>query len=413
MLIQNIGKLVLVETEHDCKPFRRGKEMEDYSILENAWLRIEGDRIVDFGVGTVNLENEIEVYDAKGGVVLPSWCDSHTHLVFAAPREAEFVDKILGKTYAEIAAKGGGILNSARKLNEMSEEELYELSKSRLKKVIGWGTGAIEIKSGYGLNKESELKMLRVIKRLKQLNWIPIKSTFLGAHALPLEYKNNKEGYLDYVLEEILPAVVDEGLADYIDVFCEDGFFDREDTKRIIEAGNKYGLKAKIHANQLNRSGGVQVGVENGALSVDHLETMGDEEIEILKQGNTFPVALPGAAFFLRMSYPPVRRMIEENLPVVVASDYNPGSCPCGNMNTILKLSCIQMKMTPREAICAMTINGAAAMELSDNYGSIKKGKVANLTILKNVPSIEYVPYSFGEELIQSIFISGKEWNVE
>lgn len=413
MLIINIAFLVQIEDEINAqKGFRSGKEMQALPIIEHAWIRIEGERIAAYGGMDIcpAPQHEEEVVDVSGRAVLPAWCDSHTHLVFAAPRESEFVDKIQGKTYAEIAAKGGGILNSARRLAEMLEDELFELALVRLKKAIQQGTGAIEIKSGYGLSLESELKMLRVIKRLKEENLIPIKATFLGAHALPENYKDNKTGYLDLVIDEILPEVVKQGLADYIDVFCETGFFDRADTVRIIEAGNKYGLKAKIHANQLNRSGGVQVGVELGALSVDHLETMGQEEIDCLRSGHTFPVLLPGAAFFLRMSYPPVRDLIAADLPVVLASDFNPGSAPSYNMNTILSLACIQMKMTPEEAITAQTINGAAAMELNNELGSIAKGKLANLILTKPIPSLAYLPYSFGESQVDKVLVKGKWW---
>lgn len=413
MLIKNIAFLVQVEDEINAqKGFRSGKEMQALPIIEHAWIRIEGERIAAYG----EMKNcpipspQEEVVDASGRAVLPAWCDSHTHLVFAAPRESEFVAKIQGKTYAEIAANGGGILNSARKLAEMPEDELFELALVRLKKAIQQGTGAIEIKSGYGLSMESELKMLRVIKRLKEENLIPIKATFLGAHALPENYKGNKAGYLDLVINDILPEVVKQGLADYIDVFCETGFFGSVDTARIINAGNHYGLKAKIHANQLNRSRGVQVGVALGALSVDHLETMGQEEIDCLKSGHTFPVLLPGAAFFLRMSYPPARDLIAANLPVVLASDFNPGSAPSYNMNTILSLACIQLKMTPEEAITAQTINGAAAMELNRELGSLAKGKLANLILTKAVPSLAYLPYSFGESQVDSVLIKGKWW---
>lgn len=413
MLIKNIAFLVQIEDEINKKNgFRSGTAMHEMPILENAWLRTDGALIADYGgMATCpeSLEGE-EVMDATGRAVLPAWCDSHTHLVFAAPRASEFVDKILGKSYAEIAAKGGGILNSARKLGEMSEDELFEKALLRLKKAISQGTGAIEIKSGYGLSLASEIKMLRVIRRLKNERLIPVKATFLGAHALPEDYKNNKSGYLDLVLNEMLPQIVEEGLADYIDVFCEDGFFDVQDTERIIAAGNKYGLKAKIHANQLNRSGGVQVGVKMGALSVDHLESSGAEEIECLKGSSTFPVLLPGPAFFLSMSYPPARAMIQADLPVVLASDFNPGSSPNYNMNLILSLACIQMKMTPEEAITAQTINGAAAMELSDRVGSIAQGKLANLIVTQPITSLAYLPYYFGESQIDKMIINGKWW---
>lgn len=409
MIIKNIGFLVQTDDAVNRNGMRRGREMGDLPVLQNAWLRTNGKRVEGYGtMSAYDQKDGEEVIDANGGAVLPAWCDSHTHLVFAASRESEFVDKIQGKTYAEIAAKGGGILNSAARLARMSEDALFDISLKRLKKAVSLGTGAIEIKSGYGLSLEGELKMLRVIKRLKQEDIIPIKATYLGAHAIPEAYKGRKEDYLKLVLEEILPEVAAHQLADYIDVFCEEGFFDRKDTEQVIRAGAGYGLKAKIHANQLNRSGGVQTGVALGALSVDHLETMGREEIDCLKDSNTLPVLLPGAAFFLRMGYPPARDLVNAGLPVVVASDYNPGSAPNYNMNLILSLSCIQMKMTPQEAISAQTINGAAAMELSDQVGSIAAGKLANLIITSPIPSLEFIPYSFGENLISRVIINGK-----
>lgn len=410
MLIKNIGFLAQIDDAVNQSGSRSGTEMEQMPVLENAWLTIENGLIADYGTMDTCTETYAgAMIDAQGGAVLPTWCDSHTHLVFAAPREGEFVDKILGKSYADIAAKGGGILNSAEKMALIDEDELFEISLVKLKKLIALGTGAIEIKSGYGLTMEAELKMLRVIRRLKNLDLIPVKATFLGAHALPAAYKNNKAGYIDLVIHEILPKVVEADLADYIDVFCEDGFFDRKDTERIIQAGAAYGLKAKIHANQLNLSGGVQVGVANGALSVDHLETMGAEEIKALQRGQTIPTLLPGAAFFLRMQYPPARDLINAGLPVTVASDYNPGSCPSGNMNLMLSLACIQMRMTPNEAITAQTINGAAAMELSATHGSITKGKVGSVIITKPVSSLAYLPYSYGENWIAQVIIAGKE----
>lgn len=410
MLIKNIGFLVLAEEKNRALPQRKGRQMQDIPVIENAWVEIDGDRIKAFGSMDEAPADTAEVIDAAGGAVLPAWCDSHTHLVFATTREEEFVAKIQGKTYAEIAAGGGGILNSAAKLGAMSEDELFERALLRLKKAVSLGTGAIEIKSGYGLTLDAELKMLRVIRRLKGMNIIPIKATFLGAHALPREYEGNKEGYMDYVIETMLPRVAEEGLADYVDIFCEKGFFDERDTERIILAGQQYGMKAKIHANQLHRSGGVQTGVRLGALSVDHLETMAEEEIDCLKGGNTIPVLLPGAAFFLRMSYPPARDLILADLPVTVASDFNPGSAPNYNMNLIFSLSCVQMKMTPEEAIAAMTINGAAAMELDEEVGSIVPGKLANLIITQPVKSLAYLPYSFGEHWIARVIISGKNW---
>lgn len=410
MLITNIRFLVLAEEKAQALPIRRGAQMQDIPVLNNAWLYIQDQYIHSFGTGEppAHLMQQGEIIDARGGAVLPAWCDAHTHMVFAATREDEFVLKIKGKTYAEIAAAGGGILNSAAKLAATPEDVLYEQALARLHKAIRLGTGAIEIKSGYGLSLDAELKMLRVIRRLKEANIIPIKATFLGAHAVPKEFQGNKDGYMDYVVEEMLPRVAEEGLADYVDIFCEHGFFDEADTERLIRAGSQYGLKAKIHANQLNRSGGVQAGVRCGALSVDHLETIGAEEIECLKQGNTIPVLLPGAAFFLRMSYPPARDLINANLPVTVASDFNPGSSPIYNMNLILSLACVQMKMTPEEAISAQTINGAAAIELSDRVGSISPQKLANVIITKPIQSLAYLPYSMGENWIERVVISGK-----
>jgi imidazolonepropionase len=346
--------------------------------------------------------------DAGGALVMPCWCDSHTHLVFAGTREQEFVDKLKGLSYAEIAAKGGGILNSARLLNQTSEDDLYRMAWNRLLECMRLGTGAIEIKSGYGLSLEGELKMLRVIRRLRENAPIPVRATFLGAHALPHEYKDNREGYLDLLLEHILPKVASEGLADYIDVFCEQGFFSREETERICRAGSHLGLQPKIHANQLHRSGGVEAGVAVGALSVDHLETIGDDEITCLKGSGTIATLLPGAAFFLRMAYPPARAMLEAGLPLALASDYNPGSCPSGNMNLIVSLACIQMKLLPEEAINAATLNGAYAMGLGSEVGSITEGKRANLIFMRPVPSLAYLPYAFGSPAIDRVMLKGE-----
>jgi imidazolonepropionase len=346
--------------------------------------------------------------DATGQFVLPAWCDSHTHLVFAGSRETEFVDKIKGISYEEIARKGGGILNSAQRLNETSEDELYESALLRLKEMRAMGTGALEIKSGYGLSVAGELKMLRVIKRLKKTQNIPIKATFLGAHAIPKEYKKNREGYLQLIEDEMLPRIAAEELADYIDVFCEKGFFDTTETKRILEAGKRYGLRPKVHANQLKNSGGVQVGIACGAISVDHLESIGDEEIEALASSKTIATLLPSAAFFLRLPYPPARKLIESNAAIALATDYNPGSSPSGNMPLLVAMACIQMKLTPEEAINAATINGAFAMEVANEVGSITIGKKANLIFTKPIPSLAYLPYSFGENLIDNIMINGK-----
>jgi imidazolonepropionase len=345
--------------------------------------------------------------DAYGKIILPAWCDSHTHLVFAGSREGEFVDKINGLSYAEIAAKGGGILNSAKKLKETSEEDLFQQSYKRLKEVIRLGTGAIEIKSGYGLSLNEELKMLRVIKRLKETACIPVKATFLGAHSIPTAYKDNKEGYIQLIINEMLPVIGKEKLADFIDVFCETGFFTPEETLRICAAGKAYGLKPKIHANQLNISGGVQAGVQAGAISVDHLESMDEDAMETLANSDTIGTLLPTAAFFLRMAYQPARALLSKGCAIALASDYNPGSSPSGNMNFVVALSCIQMRMLPEEAINAATINGAYAMELQDEVGSITRGKRANLIITRPVPSIHYLPYSFGHNLIENVMING------
>lgn len=407
ILIENIKQLL--QTEEGPERISRiyGKDMASLPAIDNAWLLIEDGVIHSFG--WMNNRPEAigadEVIDAGGRLVLPSWCDSHTHLVFAAARDQEFVDRIKGLSYEDIAKRGGGILNSAKKLNETEEEFLFEQSLERLHEVIAMGTGAIEIKSGYGLCLEGELKMLRVIRRLKEQSPIPIKASFLAAHAFPPEYKENHEGYIRSIIDDMLPKVAGEGLADYMDAFCEQGFFSVEETARLLEAGLKYGLKPKIHANQLHRSGGVQVGVKYNAISVDHLESMGEEEIEALKGSNTIPTLLPGAAFFLRMHYQPARLLIDAGLPVALASDYNPGSCPSGNMNFLLSLACTQLRMTPEEAINAQTLNGAAAMELEHEMGTIAVGKKAKLIITKPVPSVAYLPYSFGENWIERVIV--------
>lgn len=391
------------------KPLR-GTQLGDMPLEEDAWLLIKNDRIQDYGKMSsppAGMPEPDEVIDAAGRFVLPAWCDSHTHLVFAASREAEFVDKLKGLSYADIAAKGGGILNSARRLQQTTEDELFELASQRLQELMQLGTGAIEIKSGYGLSLEAELKMLRVIRRIKEKAPIPVKATFLGAHAYPENYRDNHEGYIRLLLDEMLPAVAAEGLADYIDVFCEKGFFSYEDTLRICEAGAKHGLKAKIHANQLHLSGGVQAGVKTGAVSVDHLETMDDETIGLLASSDTIGTLLPTAAFFLRMAYQPARQLIDAGCAVALASDFNPGSSPSGNMNFVVALSCIQMKMLPAEAINAATINGAFAMESQTEVGSLTPGKKANLIITQPMPSLEYFPYAFGTNLVEKVMLSG------
>jgi imidazolonepropionase len=386
-----------------------GAEMSQLPSLEQAWVLVEDGRIHSFGIMDALPEMQADqAMDLSGRLVLPAWCDSHTHLVFAAPREQEFVDRIKGLSYAEIAARGGGILNSAKKLAETPEADLYEQSMERLQQVMAQGTGAIEIKSGYGLNTEAELKMLRVIRRLKETAPIPIKASFLAAHAYPPPYREDHEGYLKLIIEEMLPRVAGEGLADYMDVFCEDGFFSREETARLLEAGWKYGLKPKIHANQLGYSGGVQTGVEHQAVSVDHLEHVGDAEIAALQGSETIPTLLPGAAFFLAMQYQPARRLIDAGLPVCLATDYNPGSCPSGNIPLLLTIACTQLKMTPEEAINAVTINGAAAMELEDEMGSIAPGKRANLIITRPMNSAACIPYDFGNNPVESMLLNGE-----
>jgi imidazolonepropionase len=407
ILITNIKSLVGVEAENSSIQRVLGKNMNSLPSLDNAWLLIEDGRIAKYGsIDTFEGVGQTDkCIDAKGGLLMPSWVDSHTHLVFAATREQEFVDRINGLTYEEISKRGGGILNSAKKMQDIDESELFDVSLQRLEDAINLGTGAIEIKSGYGLSPAAELKMLRIIKRLKELNKIPVRASFLAAHTYPLEYRENHQGYIDLIINHMLPQVAAEGLADYIDVFCEQGFFSVEETSRILEAGDKYGLKPKIHANQLYKSGGVQVGVRHNAISVDHLESMGEEEIEVLRNSNTIPTLLPGAAFFLAMHYQPARMLIDANLPVAIASDYNPGTCPCLNMNTILSISCTQLKITPNEAITAQTINGAAALELQHELGTIKVGKKANLIMTQPVPSIDYLPYALGSNWIKQIFI--------
>ncbi|HRO41450.1 MAG TPA: imidazolonepropionase [Flavipsychrobacter sp.] len=408
LLITNIGQLCGVEKEGQLKPNFKGPEMAQLNCIEKAWLYIEDDKIHSFGrMSDMDFFPAENVYNADGRTVLPAWVDSHTHLVFAASRENEFVDRIKGLSYEEIAQRGGGILNSARRLNDMSEEELYDVSLQKLHQVIAQGTGAIEIKSGYGLSLYSELKMLRVIRRLKENNPIPIKASFLAAHAYPPEYQQDHEGYLKLIIQEMLPQVADEGLADYMDVFCEKGFFNIEETERLLEAGWKYGLKPKIHANQLHHSGGVQVGIKHKAVSVDHLECVGDAEIAALQNSNTIPTLLPAAAFFLGIQYQPARQLIDAGLPVCLATDYNPGSCPSGNVPLLLTIACTQLKMTPEEAINAVTINGAAALEMSDQLGSIAVGKKANLIVTKPIPSYAYIPYDFGNNPVERMVVNG------
>jgi imidazolonepropionase len=407
MLIKNINILGQVLQEGENVHMRKGKGMMNFPCIKNAFLITESGKFADYGEMQNCPENyQGEVLDASGRIVLPAFVDSHTHIVFAKTREEEFTDKIRGLSYEEIARKGGGILNSAKKLRETSEDELYALAEKRLRLMIKMGTGAVEIKSGYGLSPEDELKMLRVIRRLKDNFDIVIKATFLGAHAFPREY--SREEYMDLLLNVMIPQVAEEKLADYCDVFCDKGFFSYEETDLILEKAAKYGLKAKIHANELDYSGGIQAGVKHNAVSVDHLECTGDEEIEVLLNSNTVPTLLPGTAFFIRIPYPPARKMIDAGLGVAVASDFNPGSCPSGNMFFAVSLSCIQMRMMPEEALNAATINAAFAMELQDTHGVIAKGRDANFFITHEAPSLAYLPYSFGHQLADKVFIKGK-----
>ncbi|MCB0490907.1 MAG: imidazolonepropionase [Cyclobacteriaceae bacterium] len=405
MLITNIKGLAQVR---DSTPtVLAGLAMAQLPILDNAYLAIEGGKIVDYGE-MLSLSNATanQVIDAKGRFVFPSFVDSHTHLVFAASREEEFVMKIKGVSYAEIATKGGGILNSARKLQQMSEDELYERSLARAFEIIKTGTGAVEIKSGYGLTVADELKMLRVARRIGRETPLKVKTTFLGAHAVPTSH--TKAEYIELVINEMIPAVAEEKLADYIDVFCEQGFFSPEETELISEEGKKFGMRPRIHANQLHRSGGVQVGVKVKAISVDHLENIGEEEIKALQNSSTIPTALPGAAFFLNLSYPPARDILNAGLPLAIASDYNPGSSPSGNMSLMVALACIKMRITPEEAFNAATINTAVAMEILGTHGSITRGKVANVCITKPMPTFAYLPYSFGAQLVDQVIINGE-----
>ncbi|MFV0570866.1 MAG: imidazolonepropionase [Xanthomarina gelatinilytica] len=406
LLIKNIKELLQVR-ESDISVVK-GKDMRVLPSINNAYLLIEHDTIVDYGSmdDIQNLEAD-KIIDASGKIVLPTWCDSHTHIVYAGNREQEFVDRINGLSYEDIANRGGGILNSAEKLQNTSEEDLYQQSAIRLKNVIKLGTGAIEIKSGYGLTIEAELKMLRVIKRLKKEFPVKVKATLLAAHAVPKAYKNNKTAFVDLVVNKMIPEVANEKLTNYIDVFCEKGYFDLEDTERILKTGREHGLIPKIHVNQFNAFGGVGMGVKYQALSVDHLEQMDLEDIEVLKNSDTMPVALPSCSYFLSIPYTPGRQLIDAGLPLALATDYNPGSTPSGNMNFVVSTACIKMKMTPEEAINAATINGAYAMGISNMYGSITKGKKANVIITKEIPSYAFMPYAFGENHIEQVIING------
>lgn len=407
ILIKNIKELLQVR-ESDILMVA-GKEMAVLPKIDNAYLLIENNLIADYGSMDNCPQIEVDsIINAKGRAVLPAWCDSHTHIVYAGNRVQEFVDRINGLSYEEIANRGGGILNSAKKLNETSEEEIYEQSKIRLEEVMRQGTGAVEIKSGYGLTIEGELKMLRVIKKLSENYPAAIKATFLGAHAFPIQYKENHSAYIDLIINEMLPKVAAENLADYIDAFLETGYFSVEETEKIMEAGKKYGLTAKIHVNQFTAINGIEACVKHGALSVDHLEIVTDEDIEILKGSKTMPVALPSCSYFISIPYTPARKMMEAGLPLALATDFNPGTTPSGNMNFVVATACIKMKMTPEEAINAATINGAYAMGLSNTHGSITKGKVANLIITKPIVSYYQLPYEFGSNLIEDVIIEGK-----
>jgi imidazolonepropionase len=412
LLLKNIK--CLVGTEDDPQPFISGQKMAVLETISNAYLLIKDGYIYDFGqmsglqaAELENLSEEIKTMDVSDRHVFPSFCDPHTHLVYSGSREKEFADKIRGLSYEEIARRGGGILNSAAILHNTTEEDLYRQSVIRVNEIISFGTGAVEIKSGYGLNTADEIKMLRVIKRIKENFPVEVKATFLGAHAIPAEYVSRRNDYIDIIINEMIPQVASEELADYIDVFCDKGFFTETETERILMAGLKYGLPAKLHANELDYSGGVEIGVKYDALSVDHLERAGDDEIKVLMNSGTMPTLLPGSAFFLGLPEPPARRMIDAGLPVALASDFNPGSSPSGNMKLILSLGCIRLKMLPEEVINAATINSAYAMGLSSSHGSIARGKVANVFITKEIPSYIYFPYSYGSNLIENVILKG------
>lgn len=405
ILIKNIKGLV--QYGEDLPILRKGKEMQELPILENAFLALEDGVIVAYGAmedwGGITDWRDLEVIDAEGKFVLPAFCDSHTHTVFAKSREEEFVDRINGLSYEEIALRGGGIVNSASRLQEMSEDDLFENAKIRVERLMSCGTGALEIKSGYGLTVEAELKMLRVIKRLKNEMPIAIKATFLGAHAFPPEYKENHRGYIDLIINEMIPVIAKEQLADYIDVFCERNYFNVEEMAEILEAGIKIGLKPKVHVNQFSAMGGVKKAVELGALSVDHMEELSDEDITALKGSSTIPTILPSCSHFLSIPYGDARKMMENDLPVCLASDFNPGSTPSGNLGFVWSLACVKMKMTPEEALNALTLNAAYAMDLSESHGTITLGKRTPILITKEIPSLAYIPYAFGDQHIERI----------
>jgi len=410
ILITNIKELVQVEN----KPVQKvaGKDMSAVKTIKDSYLLIEKGLIKSFGkMNSIDLNNYPEktykIIDASGKMVFPSFCDSHTHIVYAGSREIEYIDKIKGLSYEKIAQRGGGILNSAKKLQKVSEEELTEQALERLEEIKSFGTGAVEIKSGYGLNTEGELKILRVIRKLKEISPLTIKATFLGAHAVPAEYKGRQGEYVDLIINEMIPRVAVEDLADYIDVFCDKGFFTVEETDRMLMAGMKYGLRPKIHANELDYSGGIQTGIKYNALSVDHLEFTGDAEIKALLNSETMPTFLPGAAFFLNMVNPPARKMIDAGLPLALASDFNPGSSPSGNMQFIMSLGCIVLRMLPEEVINAVTLNGAYAMGIEDQMGSIAIGKKANVFITKRIPSYAFIPYAYGSNKVETVILNG------
>ena len=407
MLVKNIGRIVGIDESERTRV--SGKDMSEIATLQNAWLLTDGTRIKDYGtMENIPAGEGHEVIDAEGGWLFPSFCDSHTHIVYAGSREQEFLDKINGLSYEEIAKRGGGILNSADRLHDTGEDELYRQAMERIDEIVAMGTGLVEIKSGYGLTLEDELKILRVIRRIKETAPLEVRATFLGAHAVGRAYRGRQAEYVEHVCNDMIPAVAKEGLANFVDVFCDRGFFTVEETARIIETGERYGLRAKIHANELAVSGGVEVGVEHRALSVDHLESMGDEQIEALRGSETMPTMLPGCAFFLGIGYPPARKMIDAGLAVALASDYNPGTAPSGNMRFVASLASIKMKMTPTEALNAATLNSACAMGESKDFGSITRGKMANFYITKPLPSLAFLPYAHQTPVIKKIVLKGK-----
>ena len=409
LLVKNIATLAGIDRQGLLR--RQGQQMRELNCINDAYLLVEDGVIADFGceADLVMPDGEVTVIDAEGGTVLPSWCDSHTHIVYAGSREQEFVDKINGLSYAEIARRGGGILNSADRLHLMTEQQLYDAAMERVREVIAKGTGAIEIKSGYGLNTQDELKMLRVIARIQESTRLRVVSTFLGAHAVGREYAGRQAHYVDLIINEMIPAVAAEGLANFVDVFCDEGFFTPEETSRILEAGLKHGMRGKIHGQELAPSGGVEVALKHNALSVDHLESMTDDDIAMMRGRDTMPTALPGTSFFLNMPFAPARKMISAGLPVAIASDYNPGSTPSGDMKFVVSLACIKMRLQPAEALNAATINGAAAMALSSDYGSIAPGKVANFFITRPIPSIDFIPYAYTTPILDRTFLAGEE----